>query len=152
MHVGLRCSNLDYTIALMDGTKTNPTLLSTKTFSFPKNYGPAQRLKWLYRELRDLTVRNSISCIAIKGAEPLVRKTTAFVTRVEHEAIAFLVAADAGVRYVVRKTNSTIAKDLGLKGKAKYLSTSLDTTPIPQFVSLASKDQEAVLVAWSCLK
>jgi hypothetical protein len=47
--------------------------------------------------------------------------------------------------------SSTISKDLGLKGKGKYLKTKLDTSPIKDFENYAQKVQEAILVAWSCI-
>jgi hypothetical protein len=34
-----------------------------------------------------------------------------------------LAASQKGIRSVVRKAKSTIAKDLGLKGRGKYLAT-----------------------------
>jgi hypothetical protein len=52
---------------------------------------------------------------------------------------------------VYRKTKPTIAKDLGLKGKGKYLDT-LDCSVFPDYDNEKEKIKEAILVAWSCIK
>ena len=49
------------------------------------------------------------------------------------------------------KRKVTLAKDLGLKGKARYLLT-FDTSPIPDFADLDEKMKDAVLCAWSARK
>ena len=51
----------------------------------------------------------------------------------------------------IKKVKATIAKDLGLKGKARYLST-LDTSSIPNYSSYSEKMREAVLVGRSELE
>jgi len=50
----------------------------------------------------------------------------------------------------MRQVKSTMAKDLGFKGRGRYLAT-LDTSAIASFTQLDDKIQEAVLVAWSGL-
>ena len=63
----------------------------------------------------------------------------------------FLLSAKLGINEIESKVKSTIAKDLGLKGKGKYLDTKLDTSCIDNFDKFPKKEQEAILVAWSCL-
>jgi hypothetical protein len=72
--------------------------------------------------------------------------------RIENEAMIFLAAESFGIKQIVRKTKPTIAKDLGLKGKGKYLSTHLDTIIFPTFDKETIKLQEAILAAWSSMK
>ena len=90
--------------------------------------------------------------VAVKAAEPMVKRSGALETRIRVEGIALMSAAEAGCSLARRKVKSTIAKDLGMKGKGKYLETRLDTSPIIDFDSYNSKQQEAILVGWSCLE
>ena len=50
---------------------------------------------------------------------------------------------------IFRKVKSTIAKDLGLKGRGHYLQTELDTSVIPGFGSKSEKEKDAILAGWS---
>jgi len=50
---------------------------------------------------------------------------------------------------IFKKVKSTIAKDLGLKGRGHYLRTELDTSVIPGFAGKPDKEKEAILAAWS---
>jgi hypothetical protein len=74
-----------------------------------------------------------------------------FEERVEYEAAVYLACARCGLTTACKKVKSTIAKDLGLKGRAHYLET-LNTCVIPSFSNYTDKEQEAVLCAWSDLK
>jgi hypothetical protein len=68
--------------------------------------------------------------------------------RVEHEAAVIIAAANRGLRKVPKKVKSTIAKDLGQKGRAHYLSV-LDTSHFQTFESESEKTKEAILAGWS---
>jgi hypothetical protein len=70
---------------------------------------------------------------------------------VENEAMVFLAASNRGLENVSRKIKSTIAKNLGLKGKAKYLA-QLDTSVFPTYAEESTKMQEAILAAWSSME
>ena len=96
--------------------------------------------------------KHQISRLVIKGPEGLATRGKAFVERTEHEAVAILNAADHGLARVSRKVKATIAKDLGMKGKAKYLDTKLDKSAIDGFDDRSEKVREAILAAWSELK
>jgi hypothetical protein len=100
--------------------------------------------------MEDHVRMREISGIVIKGPEAMALRNKGFVERTEIEAMALLAAANAGFSVVARKVKSTIAKDLGLKGKAKYLA-ELDTSRMPGYANLSENCQEAALVAWSCL-
>lgn len=62
-----------------------------------------------------------------------------------------LAVADTGNSAVVKKVSSTIAKDLGQKGRARYLA-QLDMSWDGQFSDRNAKKKEAILVAWSELE
>lgn len=89
--------------------------------------------------------------MGIKRTETSVKRSNALERRIEYEAIASLAAAEAGCTNVHRKVAATVAKDLGLKGKSKYLKTDLDTSAIDRFAAYSAKEHEAILVAWSCM-
>ena len=72
-----------------------------------------------------------------------------YAFRVECEAMASLAAANCGSSNVVRKVKPTIAKDLGLPGKAKSLTEKLDHSLVPGLSDMPDKEFEAVVVAWS---
>jgi len=99
-------------------------------------------------EIEGIISRHTIAALAIKGAEGLASRGRSFVERIENEAAAIIAATNSGLRKVPRKTKSSIAKDLGLKGRPKYLA-DLDTTPLDGYGGLTEKIREAVLVAWS---
>ena len=147
--LGLRCSNADYSFAVLDGSKSHPRIVEKGSVRFPHTYSRARQMGWFKQEIEDRRKHHSISALAIKGAEGIASRGKAFVERIENEAAAILAAVARGIGKVPRKTKSTIAKDLGLKGRAGYLATALDTSVIAGFNDLPVKEQEAVLVAWS---
>lgn len=146
---GIRCSNTDFAFAIMTGSKVAPVVKTSQLISYPKSYSKPQRLKWFFRELQDITRDQELVRWAIKGAEPMATRNKAFVERVEYEGVAILVAADFNIDEVPRKVKATIAKDLGLAGKAAALKNSLNTGLIPGFAREPEKIQEAILVSWS---
>lgn len=149
--IGLRCSNNDYSFAILSGSKEAPNLEESGTVNFPKGYSRTQSLKWFLQELEEISKKYELERLAIKGAEGIAARGKEFVTRVENEAMALLLAANLGIDEVQRKVKSTIAKDLGLPGKAQALKTELDTNLIPEFKTSTDKIKEAILVAWSSL-
>lgn len=149
--LGLRCSSGDYVYVFLDGSKKAPEIVEKGRKVFPKGYTRAQELKWFLQEIQSLLLKHVVNVVAIKCTEPMARKGNTFVCRVENEAIIQFVAADKGIKSVPKKTNRTIAKDLGLKGIAKSLVTDLDCSVIPEFKMMDSKLKEAVFVAWSSL-
>ena len=152
MILGIRCSNADYSLALLKGKKGAPHVVDIKSASFPKGYTRANTLRWLYQEVEDyLSKHKGISHFVAKGAEPMAQKGGAYDERVEGEAIFFLAAANNGIA-ASRKVKPTIAKDLGLAGRAKALDVDLDISVIPTFSTYSTKEQEALLAAWSELK
>ncbi|MBL7224726.1 MAG: hypothetical protein ISS59_01215 [Desulfobacteraceae bacterium] len=149
--LGIRCSNTDYTCSILEGDADIPEVKETQHIAFPKGYGEAEALRWFYREMQSLFTSWRIDAVGIKRAETNVKRSNSLELRIQHEGIATLAAAEHGCTAVYRKVNSTIAKDLGLKGKGKYLQTKLDTSPIPNFDNYSKKKQEAILTAWSCM-
>jgi phosphohistidine swiveling domain-containing protein len=148
---GFRCSNSDFAYCITSGTKDAPTLTEKHRIQFPAGYSEPELFKWLYQETLTIFKRAKCQAVGIKKAEGTVRRSNALEARVQAEAIVTLAAADSGCHRVQRKVSATIAKDLGLKGKGKYLHSQLDTSPLAGFDALSSKLQESALVAWSCL-
>lgn len=147
MILGLRCSSKDYAFAVLDGKRTEPKLVAHGLVAFPKSYSRLQSISWFSQELDALLGKHSCSQIVMKAFEGKARNSS-FVERIEHETAAYFAASKKGIRLVARKVKSTIAKDLGLKGRARYLAT-LDTSSIPGFQNLDEKTQDAILAAWS---
>lgn len=151
--IGIRCSNNDFSYAVLSGKRATPNLEMSGTIAFPKGYTRPQALRWFLQELEELSKKQHLLSIwAIKGAEGMAAKGKEFVERVENEAIVIFHAGNVGVDKAIRKVKSTIAKDLGLPGKASALKTDLDTSIIPEYYDATEKVKEAILVAWSELK
>ena len=146
--LGIRCSNTDFTYAVLTGTKAAPQLVETQTIAYPKGFAKAQSLKWLHQELMGLIQKHSVERIVMKASEGQ-SKGKPYEDRVEHEAMVYLAAADCGIKAVFKKVKSTIAKSLCSKGKASYLSTSLDTSVFSNFEKHKPKVQEAIFSGWS---
>ncbi len=150
--LGLRFSNSDYTFAVMENLKTSPIIRESNTIAYPKGFQRAQTLKWLVHEIESIFQRNDdISIVVVKRFEGK-SKGNAFEERVECEATAYIASANKGLKAVYKKMGSTIAKDLGLKGKATLLKTDLDTTVIDGFEKFSEKLKDAVLSAWTELQ
>jgi len=149
--LGVRCSNSDFVFAILSGTRSAPNLEQVGGQKFPKGFSTSHRLKWLLQEAELLVQTKDLHAVVIKGTETMASKGNAFVERVEAEAIVFLAAANKGVKPVLRKVKSTIAKNLGFKGRGHYLQ-SLDTSPIPNFEGFSEKEKEAIWAAWSELR
>lgn len=148
--LGLRCSNLGYSYVVMTGTKAAPAMLAHNTVLAPKGYVTPPRLKWMCHEITDLCRKHNIRAIFMKGTEGLASRGATFVDRIEMEAMVYYSGHELGIRHIVKKVKSTIAKDLGQKGKAKYLQT-MDTSCFPALADLDEKEHEAALTVWSGL-
>lgn len=151
MVLGIRCSNNDFTYCIISGVKDSPVINTRKKIRFPLEFSEAESLLWFYRELHEIFENDKIVSVGIKRTEGNVKRSKHLELRIQYEAIVSLVAAEIGITKIYRKVKSTIAKDLGLKGKAKYLDTRLDTSPIDNFDSFLDKEKEAFLTAWSCM-
>jgi hypothetical protein len=145
--LGVRCSNKDFTYIVLDGTKAAPRLIVCETLVLPKGFAPAQSLHWLFQEVTSLIAKHSVWKIVIKRFEGRSRGS-AFETRVEHEAAVMLAAGAQGNHAVFKKVNRTLAKDLGQKGHARYLS-HLNVSWVQNYSRLSDKQKEALQAAWS---
>jgi hypothetical protein len=143
--LGVRCSNRDFAYAILDGTKQTPSQLKIATLSYPRGFAKPQSLHWLFQEADALLRRHGIEKIVLKRFEGKSRGAP-FEDRVEHEAAVILAAAERGMKAVSKKVKSQIAKDLGQKGRARYLA-ELDTSWLPSFGTLSDKEKEAVQAA-----
>lgn len=147
--LGIRCSNSDYSFAILTGTKISPEIIIFRQTNYPKGFTKPHSVKWLYQEIETLVSDYSIKKIVMKASEAISAQKT-LEDRIEHEAMIFLVAANHNIRDVSKKRKNTIASNLGLKGKSKYLA-KLDTSILPNFDTCNDKIKEAILVAWSDL-
>ena len=150
--LGVRCSHNDYSFIILDGSKASPVLADKKHVTFPKNYKPPKRLKWFLQEVEGFIGGKDITVVSIKGTEPMASKrSNLYAERVENESMVYLAAENKGIKCVLKKIKCTIAKDLGQKGRAKYIK-AVDYSVFPDFNKLDNKFQEAIQVAWSCMK
>jgi len=101
------------------------------------------------REIEALLKANEVGLVIIRQFEGRA-KGTAYEDRVEAEAAVAIAAGNAGIRTVHKKRQGSLAKDLGLKGRARYLKT-MDKSQLAGYVDMADKLQEAALCAWSAL-
>jgi len=146
--LGFRFSNKDFTYALMSGTKSIPCLVEEATIAFPKGYSRSNLLKWLLQEVETLLTRNRPTLVVVKRHEGRT-KGLSHEERVECEATVYIAVANTGLGKVFKKVARTLAKDLGQKGKAKYLKVGLDTSVIVGYDDLTDKGRDAVNCAWS---
>lgn len=151
MVIGLRCSNKDYSFAILDGSKKKPILIKSDTISFPTGFSRPNSLKWFYQELDEISKKYNLDCWVLKGTEYMIHKGPSYTVRIENEAMVLLIAANKGDQNVVRKLKAKIAKDLGCKGRAKYLNTDIDLNYVQGYIKSSEKINEAILVAWSSL-
>lgn len=149
--LSLRCSNSDFTYALISGGSQDPVVEEAETESYPKSIKENELFYWFYQEIKEILQRSNADVLAIKAAETTVKRSNALELRMRIEGVALMVSAELGFSEAYRKIKSTIAKDLGLKGKGKYLETQLDTSSVENFNGYTQKKQEAILVGWSCL-
>ena len=149
--LGLRCSNTGYSLAVLSGDINAPLLEAHDTVTVPKGYAKPQALKWFFQEIQDLCGKFSFDGIVLKGAEGQATRDKAFVERIEMEAMVFYAGAQLGIKPVLRKVKSQLAKGLGLKGRAKYLE-GFDKSAVSDYADLPKHVQEALLAAWSELR
>ncbi len=150
--LGIRCSNNDYTYCILSGTQEIPKVKILRQVAFPANFSAAEALRWFHHEMQEVFNGWNVEAVGIKKPETTVKRSNSLEMRIQNEAIVTLTAAEKGCMVVSRKVKSTMAKDLGLKGKGKYLETKLDTTAFEGFEQFPPKKKEAILVAWSCMK
>lgn len=149
--LSIRCSNNDYTYCVVSGEKESPTIEHTGHVVFPAGFSDSEALRWFNQEMQGLLNSYTPDRVVIKGAEPMVKHSNSLEARIRNEAIVYLTACQAGCTSIQKKVKATIAKDLGLKGRGKYLETKLDTSVFPDYESHTPKEKDAILAGWSCL-
>jgi len=115
---------------------------------FPKTFRSRARFPGWFKKIEEIINKHNITKIVMRGFEGQVRTRTTYEERVELETAVYIAAAKCGINAVFKKVRSTIAKDLGLKGKAHYLQ-SLDTSSILGYDERSDIKKEAILAAWS---
>lgn len=150
--LGLRCSPSEFSFAIVEGTLKAHKLNASAHVKYPTGYNHCELLKWLHNEIGGLITKHKPNAIGVKGTEAMGMKGKSFGERMELEAMIFLQAAEKGIKYAKRKVSGTIAKDLGLKGKGKYLANGFDYSGINDFDKMSQHLQEATQVALSMLK
>ena len=63
--LGIRCSNKDYTFAILTGTKKLPQLLDSETLQYPKGYSKPESLKWLLQEIEGLVTKYDVKKVVM---------------------------------------------------------------------------------------
>lgn len=148
--IGIRCSNKDFTYAVMTGSKTDPSVQHCDSIAVPKNFARSHALYWMVQEIETLIKKHDAQKVVMKGFEGRTRGKT-YAERVELEAAVYIAGGKNGMSAIFKKVKCTIAKDLGLKGRGHYLQTGLDTSVITGFSSRSDKEKEAILAGWSDL-
>jgi hypothetical protein len=148
--IGVRCSHKSVAFAVVSGTLAEPTLQECRSLPFPKAISWPQTLSWVYAETDALFKSYRPSLSVIKRFEGRSKGNT-YEQRVECEGVVTLAASANAVKTVLKRPKSSIAKCLGVKGRAKYLQT-LDTSSVSSFASQSEHEQDAILAAWSGLK
>jgi len=149
--LGIRCSNNDFTYAVITGSQKSPNVKHCASVAVPKNFSRPRTLHWMVQEIEELIKKHNVRKVVMKGFEGRMRGKT-YEERVELEAAIYIAGGKNGMNGIFKKVNSTIAKDLGLKGRARYLQTSLDTSVIAEFSNKSDKEQDAIRSAWSELQ
>ena len=150
--LGIRCSNTDFAYVIIEGMKNTPEIVTCDLIDYPKGYKEHLLFHWFHQEITEILKAHTPDALVVKAAETMVRRSNPLETRIRMEGITLMTAGEAGLAAAHRKVKSTIAKDLGLKGKGKYLETELDTSLVLSFDSYDTKRREAILAAWSCLE
>jgi hypothetical protein len=135
----------------MSGSRSQPKIEVSNTIAYPRNFAKPRSLLWFLQEIQDIAAKYDVKKIVVKGFEGRTRGK-AYEERVEYESAVFIAAAKSGISGVFRKVKSTIAKDLGFKGRARYLQTSLNTSVIPTYARKSEKEKDAIVAAWSELR
>ncbi len=146
--VGIRCSNKGFAYAVMTGSKKSPTVQQCSSVAIPKNFSRPRVLYWMVQEIEQLIKKHGAQRIVMKGFESRILGK-AYAERVELEAAVYVAGGKNGMNGIFKKVKSTIAKDLGLKGRGHYLQTHLDTSVIVGFGSKSDNEKEAILAGWS---
>lgn len=147
--LGLRCSPSEFCYVVLKGSKEDWELVIQKKLKLPTGYTRPELIRWFSQEIASIIKEHKISDIGIKGTEAMRMKGKAYGERMELEAMIYLNAAESGIINVYRKVNATIAKDLGFKGKGKYLAEGVDYSNIDDYEKMSSQLQEAVQVGLS---
>lgn len=150
--LGLRCSPSEFSFSVMEGTLKSHMLVATGRIKYPTGYNHCELLRWLHNEIGGLIGKYQVNGIGVKGTEAMGMKGKSYGERMELEAMIFLQAIQHGIKYAKRKVKSTIAKDIGLKGKGKYLTDGFDYFSIDNFSKMSQHLQEATQVALSMLR
>lgn len=150
--IGFRCSNLDYTYAVVSKNAEAFKLVETKTVGFPKNFCRVEALRWFYLEIEQLLKRIEPSGVMLKRAEMAAAKSKSFVERVENEGVILLVSGMLNSKYVRGKVKATLLKDLGYKGRGRYFQNAVNDAEWISGDDISEKMVEAALVARSGFK
>lgn len=146
--VGLRCSAKDYCFAVLCGSRATPNIIELGFKKFPVGFAVPERQSWFYKEILELFSKHSPKYVVVKADESTTKSNSAIERAYAEGVVNLAVGEKVGKSGCKSKRKVTIAKDLGLKGKAKYLA-NFDTSAIPKFDDHDDKMKEAILCAWS---
>lgn len=149
--IGFRCSTDVIVYSVLTGTKIKPQVKRTNELKIPKCYKRIEELKWIYQEISEIIKKEMPDLICLKDTEAMARKGNNYTKRLENETAIIIAASFANVKNFYKKVKATIAKDLGLKGRSKYLKTQLDCSVICNYDNYNDHEKESILSAWSLL-
>lgn len=148
--LGIRCSNKDYSYVVLAGPRDAPEMLEKGGAAVPAGYGRSEVVHWMVQEVGAILDRLHPQIVSMRASESMSAKTT-LLERIELETAVYAAAGARGLKAVFKKRRATIAKNLGLKGRAKALDEDLDTSVLKGYDGLPDKAKEAALAAWSDL-
>ena len=151
MILGIRCTNKDFSYAILSGPKQEIKVRDASTLALPKGFSRGAEHKWLFQELKKILENNSIRKIVVKKHEGRISSKNTYESRLELEGVVFLAGGENNIP-VFKKAKATLAKDICGKGKAKYIDTKVDTNIIPNFDDYSSNIKDAIICALSEIK
>jgi len=67
--IGIRCSNKDFTYAVMDGSKKKPVMQHAESVTVPRNFSRPRALYWMVQEIQGLITRHGADKVVMKAFE-----------------------------------------------------------------------------------
>ena len=117
--LGVRCSNKDFTYAVLEGSVKTPSLIALETLTIPP-LAESLALHWVIEETTTLIKRHGVNKIVLKASEG-GKAGKAYEARVEFEGAVRAAAGALGLKAAFKKRKVTLAKNICGKGKAAHL-------------------------------
>lgn len=118
--MGIRCTTSSLAVAVVEGTRQVPALVSEQEIRFPKKVSGPALLAWIRKEVQDLIRTHAPEAVILKGPETFPRAPSR--ERLEIEAIVQEAAFSAGVADVTVLNKAQLKKALNTDEPARYVS------------------------------